>query len=482
METSITSNKTFFKNVVWYLLGTTIPMGINLVKTPIFTRHYSPEDYGYLGLVLTIFMYLSTVSYAWLASCIWRYYHTFESKKILKKFYSNLVFLFGISTIILFIFSLIFLLLYHSPLLISKLIIICFFHFIFKELLGLYFIILRIKGEAKESNILLITQTVSSFFVLLFLAFCLNFDISSLILSSAIIDLLYLILLSIYLFRQGKFNQLKIKFVNRKYLKLFFGFGSFIILSSLFTLLIVSSDRYILAMYDTIENVGIYTKVYDIAQISITALVFVFFSVINPKMNKELANNLSNSNILLKKYLFAYLLILLPVTFIASIFSKEFAELLLGKEFQEGFQIIPYVFFSTLIYGIITFNQNKLKFSNRLKSIIIILFICFFINLILNFIFIPQNGYYAAATSTLFTYLIMLILFFKADSIDLLESKKDLKLVGTQLFILLLFFMIDQFFRKIVNYTILIAVIEGIVFCIIFFMIFRKQYKELKFL
>lgn len=480
MKASVTSNKSFFKDALWYLLGATIPMGINLVKTPIFTRFYSPEEYGYLGLVITIFMYLSTVSYAWLSSCIWRYYHAFESKKILPKLYSNIIFLFGVSTIILFIFSLIFISFYHSPLLVLKLIIICFFHFIFKELLGLYFVVLRIKGDAKESNILVITQAISTFLILLFLTFCLDFDISALIFSSVIIDFLYLLLLSIYLIKFNKINQISLKLVHKKYLKLFFSFGSFIILSSLFTLLIVSSDRYILALYDTIENVGIYTKVYDIAQISITALVFVFFSVINPKMNKELANNLTHSDNLLQKYLSAYLLILLPITFIISIFSKEFASLLLGEEFQEGYHIMPCVFFSAFIYGIITFNQNKLKFSNQLKSIIIILSICLFINLIFNLILIPQHGYQGASISTLLSYIVMLILFFNAEPLGFLKHKKELKLIVLQLLILCSFFIIDQYSRKLIDFTIVIAIIEGIIFCSLFLFIFRKHYKNLK--
>ena len=76
-------------------------------------------------------------------------------------------------------------------------------------------------------------------------------------------------------------------------------------------------------MYDNMRNVGIYTKVYDIAQISITAFVFVFFSVINPKMNKELSHNINEADNLLQKYLFGYIFTLLPITFLISIFSAS---------------------------------------------------------------------------------------------------------------------------------------------------------------
>jgi len=46
------NNKRFIVDMGWYLLGTLIPMGVGFVKTPIFTRYFTPEEYGYLGLVI----------------------------------------------------------------------------------------------------------------------------------------------------------------------------------------------------------------------------------------------------------------------------------------------------------------------------------------------------------------------------------------------------------------------------------------------
>lgn len=474
------SNKNFYNDIIWYLLGTIIPMGINVIKTPIFTRHYSTEDYGYLGLVMTIFIYFSTASYSWIVSCIWRFFHQFKNEKKLNIFYSNIVFLFLLSTILMLICSAFFIAFYHSPLLVLKLIILCFFHFTFKELLGLYFVILRIKGEAKISNLLLISQTILSFITLIILAFNYNFDISSLILSSIIIDFTFLIAIIIYNIKNLKIKQLDISLINKNYLKLFFNFGRFVIFSNLFILLIVSSDRYILALYDTIENVGIYTKVYDIAQVTITALVFVFFSTINPKMNNELANNFEKSNTFLSKYIFSYIIIILPITFISSIFSKELSEFLLGRDFQKGHIIMPYVFFSAFIYGLITFNMNKLKFANQLKKIIVILFICLAINILFNFIFIPYYGYIAAAFSTLITYSAMLILFFSVDSLSFFKEKKYIVSISKQIIILTSFLIIDHYLKANIDYSIKTIIIEITAFSIPFIYIFRKEYKILK--
>lgn len=469
----------FYKDLIWYALGTMIPMGINVIKTPIFTRHYSPEEYGYLGLVMTFFLYMSTVSYSWIAGCIWRFYNSFEKKKILNKFYSNILFLYCISSLVILFFTLIFITFYHDPLLVFNLIILCFLHFIIKELLGLFYFIIRVKGYTKLNNILLIAQVGLSFIVLLLLAFVYNFDITALISSSIIIDLLFVLSIAVYLIKTKRIKLLSFKLVHKKYLKIFTHFGSFILLSSLATLLIVSSDRYILAMYDSIENVGIYTKVYDIAQLSISALVFVFFNVINPNMNRELTHNLENADILLRKYLFAYIFTLLPFTILFSIFSKEISYLLLGEEFRNGHIIMPYVFFSAFIFGIINFNQNKLKFKNKLKIIVQILSFCFFINLILNFLFIPSFGYLGAAITTFISYIIMLILFFKADSLNFLKDKLALKSIANQLIVLLIFFIIDQLLRKIIEFNIWIAIIEGTIFLFTLGILFRKKLQAL---
>ena len=473
------SKNIFLRDMLWYLLGTIIPMGINVIKTPVFTRHYSAEDYGYLGLVMGIFLYISTVSYSWLSSCVWRFYNFFERNKILNKFYSNLLFLYLISSVVMFLCSLIFIAFYHTPFLVYKLIILCFFHFVLKELLGLFYVILRIKGYAKLNNTLLITQAVLSFIVLLFSVFVLDFDITSLISSSITIDLIFVIGVVIYLIYHKKIEVLKLDLVRMRYLRVFLNFGSFILISSMITLLLVSSDRYILAMYDNMKNVGIYTKVYDIAQISITAFVFVFFSVINPKMNKELSHNIDEADNLLGKYLFGYIFTLLPVTFLISIFSKEIAEILLGEEFRSGYVIMPYVFFSAFIYGIITINQNKLKFRNKLKTVLQILITCLVINVILNFLIVPTYGYIGAAITTLISYILMLFLFFYRESCGFFKQKDYLKTIGQQLTVLILMFGIDQVFRKIVDFNIWIALLEGIIFAVLVGLIFRKKYQSL---
>jgi len=44
----VKKNKLFFHDLSWYMVGAMIPMLLNLIKTPILTRHYTTDDFGYL--------------------------------------------------------------------------------------------------------------------------------------------------------------------------------------------------------------------------------------------------------------------------------------------------------------------------------------------------------------------------------------------------------------------------------------------------
>src|SRR5690606_7852762 len=148
----------------------------------IFTRHYSTEDFGYLGLVMTTFSYLSTISFSWLASCMWRFYNEFNKRIGLGKLYSNILFLYALSSLLTFVLTLVMVTIcYYKDMhsVVLKLIFITFLHVCTKEFLALYMIIMRIKGFAKTYNYLLILQVFLAFILLLLFAFVWDMDISA---------------------------------------------------------------------------------------------------------------------------------------------------------------------------------------------------------------------------------------------------------------------------------------------------------------
>ena len=478
----VRKNKSFVRDISWYMVGTMIPMLLNLFKTPIFTRHYSTEDFGYLGLVLTTFTYLSTVSFAWLASCMWRYYNDFKKRIGIEKLYSNILFLYLLSALLTLIITLIMVVVFYQKemnFLVLKLVLLAFMHFCVKGLLAIYMVVIRIKGSVKLYNFILISQASFAFALLLLFAFDFDMDISAMISSSLVIDFFIILILFISIIKRDSLRGISPKHLSKRIMKILFGYGSLTLITSLFLMFIVSSDRYIIAMYDTISNVGIYTKVYDIAQLSLMAIILVYFNTINPRMIKELTFNFQEVDNFMVKYIYAFLFFGIPIVFFTSIYAKEIVQILLGEDFRSGYVIMPCIFFSLLLYGIILFCSNKLKFSNKLIFNARIYGIAFIFNLILNFLFVPKFGYMAAAYSTLFSYIFILVCFLWNDSMTLFKRKNYLKDILGIFVLMSIFWLIDFELRKLINFKLEYAILEGLIFAGIFTMMYFRKIKNM---
>ncbi|MDO5656367.1 MAG: oligosaccharide flippase family protein [Flavobacteriaceae bacterium] len=469
----------FLRHFTWYLSGAIFPLLLNFVKNPIFTRHYSAEDFGILGLVLISVGYLSTVLFSWLTSCLWRFYPKFKAENNLNELYVHLLFLYVISGIIMLILA------YFSGFFfennqIIELIYLAAVHFIFRELLNLYFIVLRLRGKSRDYNLLISIQTAVSFGLLLVLSFIFHLDISAMFYSLIIIDALFILWIFLSFIRRKSSILLNFNRIKASTCKLLFGFGGKNLITTLILMLIVSSDRYIISLYEPMKEVGIYTKTYDVAQMSILALIFIFFSTINPTMNHILENNRQDSRKIVSGYIHAFSFLFIPVVIFASIFSEEITEILLGAEFRSGYVLMPYIFISMLFFGVIKFFENEYKFAGKLGKMAIYFGIGLLVNLILNFALIPIYGMIWAAISTLISYAVILFIFAFNDNFAHFRREN----YNNRFWFLLLFtslcVVVDFILRRWMEFDLVTSVLELSLFGILWFILFYKDIKSLK--
>lgn len=476
MIVSEENNSKFVKDMGWYLLGTIIPMGVGFFKTPIFTRYFTPEEYGYLGLITITFSYFSIFLYSWLASCLWRYYNAYKINNDLRNLYSNLFFIYLGASFVLLIIAGIWYFQAENPL-VKQLIILSFITYFIKEFIGLYLIVVRLEGKALTYNLIHSSRAILSFGLLYVMTFGYHLRITAVLLSSIYVDILALII--ILLFARGNL-AFSIKSISNTTLKVLYSFGSVGLIANFCFLLISSSDRYIIALFGSMDDVGIYNQVYNICQLSVVALVTVFFNTVNPKLNKELEVNFEGSNKLNSNYLFVFLLFGLPVITYFSLFSKQIAFVLLGEEFRSGYTIMPYVFISAFLYGLFLFIEIKFKFAEKLKNIVIGMVLASIINIGLNFIFIPMYGYKWAAITTFISYLFLFFYFYIQDSLGFFKNRNFTKKILLSLFILLLQIIVDFILRSYYSVNLWQTIIEGILFLVIYIGIFKNEIRSLK--
>lgn len=470
--------KSFLKDFSWYFIGSFIPIIIGVLKTPIFTRHFNHTDFGYLSIVLVTFSFVGIILFSWISSCIWRYYPKYKEQKSLKVLYSNLFFLFSIALLILIIVSGIWYY-YEINELTKKLVFLSFFNILVNQLYLSYIIVVRLEGKAKFYTMFQSIRAILNLVVALLFVFVFNEDISALVSSLLVIDILGVLILIVL---NPSNISMSLGLVQKKYLKELIIYGSAGLLLNICFLIISSSDRYIIAWLGDLYQVGIYDQVYKLSQLSVMALVTVFFNTVNPTLIYELETNYGESKVLIRNYLKVMVLVGFPIVFYISFFSKDIANIFLGESFREGYPIMPFIFFAAYLHGISNFYELRLKFTNKLKKLSFIVIIATVLNIALTICFVWLYGYFWAAITTALTYILLIFLFHLLDKEIVNFSATSLKFLTFLIFIFSIQFVIYTSIELLLELTFLYKLVLILLFMLMYFYLLRDKIQKIKLL
>lgn len=468
------------KDFVWYSFGTAIPMIIGFIKTPIFTRYYSPADYGYLTLISTTYSYINLFGFSWLLSCVWRYYVHEKNSKELNKFYTNIIVLFFIGFIITSIITLIWSIL-SDDIIIRKLIIANYINLITTSITGIYFIIIRLDGKSLIYNIYNVIISVVSFMLLLILAFIFKSSIAAMLNCSNIVNI---VILFFIIYKFIKHYRISKNDISKKVIIELISYGFATVFLNMSLLLLTSGDRYVINIFYSKDEVGIYNQIYGLAQISIVAISNILDNIINPYQFKFFEEDINNEDEFYN-YMVLYIIFILPFTVYFSIYSKQIADLLLGEKFRVGYKMMPYIMISCFICELSSIHEVRMKFKNKLKKICFNVITASVVNIILNFIFVPAYGYEWAAITTFISYIVLygMNIYFdfsaKDKFIDIFKSKA--RMVAPIFIILFLQILLHYFLINKINYcsTIAYSMIEGAIFLISYMTYMYYKFKTI---
>jgi O-antigen/teichoic acid export membrane protein len=169
------------------------------------------------------------------------------------------------------------------------------------------------------------------------------------------------------------------------------------------------SDRIILTSIAGATETGIYSLVYNFSMIVIVVITSIE-GVWVPWFTKKMKTaDFHEINQKVKLYIWIMTYIISCILLI----SPEILVLLAPKEYWIGRFIIPPIVVSSFIMFIYTIYVNVEHYYKKTKYIALNTIIAAFSNVVLNIIFIPMYGMYAAATTTLVSYFISLIMHYK---------------------------------------------------------------------
>lgn len=165
------------------------------------------------------------------------------------------------------------------------------------------------------------------------------------------------------------------------------------------------SDRMMISHLVNDSAVGIYSTLYSISSLSL-----LVWSALNSSFVPYLYQNIGNKNEKIKNVSFQLLLLYSIVSIALVYFAPEIVKLLATSEYYQAVFIMPPIAAGIYYTSVSNMYSNVLIYLKKSKYIMYSSAVAAATNIVLNYVFIKQVGYYAAAYTTLFSYILMTIM------------------------------------------------------------------------
>ena len=387
------------------MVGEIIPKLLNFLLLPIMTRYLTPADYGIIGYVDAIILFVFIFSVMSLNSYLLREYFELNTsqdrKKLIGNFFLflttyNIVLFFVFFFLLYFVFQYIDLQFDILPILTLALLVNLL------EIFNLFpQIIYRVQEKAKSYIYFVISKTFFQILaVLFFLEYFYHGPISKYY-GLAVMSTIYAGISFLIVKRNGifsfNFDQLKDGFV----------FSLPLVLAALSFTVIDMSDRIILEEYVSMREIGIYSIAYALG-FSINIIIKGSYKAFEPLLFKNSKkDNFLNIFTSIKD---EYLVMVFVTCIFVILFSKEIILLMFPEDYYAAYLLMPIIVLAAFAKGIYTIQVLLLMIKKDTKLISKIMILGAFINVGINLIFIEEYGSIVAALSTFAAFSIMAIL------------------------------------------------------------------------
>jgi len=194
------------------------------------------------------------------------------------------------------------------------------------------------------------------------------------------------------------------------HLKKYYTYGLTMFIAGLASLIVDSSDRFIVGKFLGAHELGIYQVAYNLGY-KLNQLAGPVFAALMPFVAGAINSGERDKA---KKYLEQsykiLLFIFVPGVTLMSLTSHDLLSVFTTEEFMSGAVIVPFVAAGIAIWqinGIYTYNIH----AHKRGQVIILSTLCgAMINLVLNLIFVPRYGIIVAAISTFLAYIVIFVI------------------------------------------------------------------------
>lgn len=407
--------KKFVKDFLKYSPSSIIPSIIGFLIIPFLTNLFPPGEYGNYIILMSTVNFLGTIINSLWGTPIVRFFIVFKKEGKLRQYYDTLIGSYSISLFLIILAFILFLVmlkgdmdpfLYNLMILGIPLLILTGFFSIMRRLLNA-------KEKSGLYSLFTVIQSMIAFIFGIYIILVFKTDIKGFI-WGYILSYLVLIPFMYYVSFEGLYlgkHFEKSTFFN------FLNFGLPLLISSLSGWILSISDRYILNFFRGSFEVGIYSASYSLSEYALTIIWTLFMTSSYPLIVKIWETQGHNqTQIYIKKLTRYFLIIGFPAAAGLSILSENIISIITSPSYYEGYIIVPLISFGAFLLGLQWWAQLGVILNNKTLQTAKMVVIAGVSNIILNFILIPYYGFFGAAISTFFSYLILLLLCIKISN------------------------------------------------------------------
>jgi len=261
--------------------------------------------------------------------------------------------------------------------------------------------------------------------------------------------------------------------------KRFITFGYPLIGVSITTWILSTSDKYIIRIFRTAAEVGIYSISYSLVTAGFglvnSSLMLGIYPIILKTWKEQ---GKKSTEELMEKILRYYIIITFPALLGISVLAKPALNVLSSPDYIGGYVIIPWLALGMVFQGLTEYIIKVWELQENTKIIFKLMLVAGVINIVGNFALVPKYGFNAAALTTTVSYLIYLVfaIYLSKKFFSWKFSLKSILRIGLASIIMAL---ILKGFISIINRS-TIYLISGIVFGAVIYFIALYVTGEIK--
>lgn len=402
------------KETFIYMIGTIMVSVIGFIISIIYSHLFNPSDFGMYSLSYSFYSLISQLYFGWIPLSLLRNSEKYKNNS--KKLYGSFFILHIIMSLLFFVLGNIINAIFVYNKVYSLLFFLLTIVFFFENQLQIINTLLRTNFDSKQYSINVTLNSLLKIIIFVILYYIFKIHNIYIILVSVIfseaIQCLYLF------FKLQLKKYYLISNFNIDIIKKMFRYGMPIIGIAITAWFLNVSDRFMIELFYSTNEVGVYSYSYNLANSIFSVLVqFIMLGAFPRIVEAYEKNDLIVVSKTIEEYLDIFFFIIIPSIFGVIIISSDFYELFTDSKYLNGEIVFIITSISISFMGFSQYTNKPWELLNNTKMLFILNLISAIVNVVLNFILLPLFGFEIAAYTTLVSYLIYII-------ISLMLSKK----------------------------------------------------------